>query len=60
MLRRALLLAWGLAACSGIALAQSNRIDTVTPSAPELANLNTRSIAAQRLSRKASFWEKAS
>ena len=37
MLRRALVLVCVLAAASGSAVAQSNRIDTVTPSAPELA-----------------------
>ena len=37
MLRRALVLVCVLAAAAGSALAQSNRIDTVTPSAPELA-----------------------
>jgi predicted dienelactone hydrolase len=37
MLRRAPALAVALIALAGTALAQSNRIDTVTPSAPELA-----------------------
>jgi predicted dienelactone hydrolase len=37
MLRRALVLVCVLAAAAGSAVAQSNRIDTVTPSAPELA-----------------------
>jgi predicted dienelactone hydrolase len=37
MLRRALVLVSVLAAAGGSAVAQSNRIDTVTPSAPELA-----------------------
>jgi predicted dienelactone hydrolase len=37
MLRRALVLVCVLAAAGGSGVAQSNRIDTVTPSAPELA-----------------------
>jgi predicted dienelactone hydrolase len=37
MARRAIVIVLGLAALAGSALAQSNRIDTVTPSAPELA-----------------------
>ena len=37
MLVLVLVLVFGLIASAGSALAQSNRIDTVTPSAPELA-----------------------
>ncbi|HEV8209884.1 MAG TPA: hypothetical protein VGP77_07165, partial [Vicinamibacterales bacterium] len=37
MLRRALVIVCVLAAAAGSATAQSNRIDTVTPTAPELA-----------------------
>ena len=49
MLRRALVLVCVLAAAAGSAVAQSNRIDTVTPSAPELAPYGKYAIGVRTL-----------
>jgi predicted dienelactone hydrolase len=49
MLRRALIVACVLAAAAGSALAQSNRVDTVTPSAPELAAYGTYAIGVRTI-----------
>ena len=49
MLRRALVLVFASAALAGSALAQQNRIDTVTPSAPELAGYGKYAIGVRTL-----------
>jgi predicted dienelactone hydrolase len=49
MLRRVLVPAVALIALSGSALAQSNRVDTVTPSAPELAAYGKYAIGVRTL-----------
>ena len=49
MSRRVLVLVFALAALAGSALAQQNRIDTVTPSAPELAGYGTYAIGVRTL-----------
>jgi predicted dienelactone hydrolase len=49
MRRRVLVLVFGLIAFAGSAIAQSNRIDTVTPSAPELAGYGQHAIGVRTL-----------
>ena len=49
MSRRVLVLVFALAALAGSALAQQNRIDTVTPSAPELAGYGMYAIGVRTL-----------
>src|SRR5436305_3246669 len=49
MSRRVLAFVFAGLACAGAALAQTNRIDTVTPSAPELAPYGTYAIGVRTL-----------
>ena len=49
MLRRVLVLVFALSALPGSVLAQSNRIDTVTPSAPELASYGKYAIGVRTI-----------
>ena len=49
MLRRAIVVGFALVALAGSAFAQQNRIDTVTPSAPELASYGKYAIGVRTL-----------
>src|SRR3954447_18258724 len=49
MFRRLIVVVFGLVAAAGGAFAQTNRIDTVTPSAPELASYGSYAIGVRTL-----------